>query len=248
MVVDRRHSKHALPRKLERHHLHDDGYRLEYEQTADHRQHDLVLGGHRNCANHSAKSERAGIAHEYRGRRRVEPKEAQSRPYHRPAQHREFASPGDIVDVEVIGEERVAGKIRDEAEAERDDDDGNDSQSVEAIGQIHRVAGAHDDERTEHNKEPAEWKHELLEEWESERRREGLASDGSDDIAGRGGNQRLEDKAQLPGKAGVSLLRHLEIVVVEANRAEGKGDAEHDPHVAVGGLAHSTVETTAPNR
>ena len=73
MMVDRRHLEHALAGELERHHLHDDRHRFEHEQPADDRQHDLVLGRHRDGADHAAERERTGIAHEDRGRRRVEP-------------------------------------------------------------------------------------------------------------------------------------------------------------------------------
>src|SRR5258707_5050632 len=36
MMMDRRHAEDALARELERHHLHDDGDRLQHEQAADH--------------------------------------------------------------------------------------------------------------------------------------------------------------------------------------------------------------------
>ncbi len=50
----------------------------------------------------------AGIAHEDLGRRSVEPEEAQARPDHRAADHREFAGTRDVVDLQVVGEDRVA--------------------------------------------------------------------------------------------------------------------------------------------
>src|SRR5437868_3197733 len=111
MVMDRRHPEDALAGELERHHLHDDGDRLQHEQSADHREHDLVLHRDRNRTQHAAKRERAGVAHEDRGRWRVEPEEAEAGSQQCTAEHRELASAGDIFDLEIVGEHQVTGKI-----------------------------------------------------------------------------------------------------------------------------------------
>ena len=50
---------------------------LEHEQAADDHQHELMVGGDRDRAERSAEREAAGVAHEDRGRRRVEPEEGQ---------------------------------------------------------------------------------------------------------------------------------------------------------------------------
>src|SRR5450631_429655 len=78
VMVDRRHPEHALAGQLERHHLHDHGNRFEHEQAADDAEHDLVLGDDRDGAEQAAERERAGVAHEDRCRRRVEPQEAET--------------------------------------------------------------------------------------------------------------------------------------------------------------------------
>src|SRR5882757_2415149 len=90
MVMQRRHPEHALTGELDRHQLHDHRDRFQHEQPADHRQHDLVLDRNRGRAEHATERERAGIAHEDRRRRRVEPEESQSGAEHRAAQHRQF--------------------------------------------------------------------------------------------------------------------------------------------------------------
>src|ERR1700733_6721622 len=54
MMMDRRHLEDALAGELERHHLHNHRHRFQYEQTADHGKNDLVLGGHRDGADHTA--------------------------------------------------------------------------------------------------------------------------------------------------------------------------------------------------
>ena len=46
----------------------------------------------------------------------------------------------------------------------------------------------------------------------------------------------------------MGLLGDLQIVVVEADHAETERHPQHDPHVRIGGLAHSSVETTMPDR
>src|ERR1700733_11129079 len=163
MMMDRRHPKHALTGELVRHHLHDDGDRFEHEQAADDGEHDLMLGSDRDRADHAAERERAGIAHEDRRRRRVEPEKAQARAEHGAAEHGEFAGAGDIMDLQIIGEHRVAAEIRDHAEACRRDHDRNDGQAVETVGQVHRVAGADDDEDCEQHEEPAEIDNQFLE-------------------------------------------------------------------------------------
>src|SRR6476660_3210873 len=233
MVVDRRHAKHALAGQLERKHSHYHRHGLQHEQSAHHREHDLMLGGDRNRADHTAERERSGVAHEDRGGRRVEPQESQSGTDHGSAQHRQFAGARDVVDVEVVREERVAREIGDEAEAQRDDDHGHGREPIEAVGQIHGVAGADDDERAKDDEEPAERKHQLLEERKRQRAREWLAADRNDEIDGSRADQRLDQQAKLARKSDMGLLRHLEVVVVEADRAERKRHAEHDPDVAV---------------
>src|ERR1700722_2585095 len=117
MMMQRRHPEHALAGELERYHLDDDRHRLQYEQPADYRQHDLVLDRNGDRTEHAAERERPGIAHEDRGRRRVEPQKAEPRPQHGAAQHRQFTGAGDIVDLKIIREHRIAGEIGDHPKA-----------------------------------------------------------------------------------------------------------------------------------
>src|ERR1700730_7278819 len=58
MMVQRRHPQNAFPGELERGDLHDPRDRLQHEQSADHRQHDLVLDRNRDRAEHTAERER----------------------------------------------------------------------------------------------------------------------------------------------------------------------------------------------
>src|SRR5665213_1089748 len=73
VMMDRRHLEHALAGQLERHDLHDYRHGFQNEKAADDREHDLMLDGDRDGAEHAAKRERAGVAHEDRSGRCVEP-------------------------------------------------------------------------------------------------------------------------------------------------------------------------------
>ena len=233
MMMDRRHPEDALARQLEGRDLHDHGHRLQHEQAADHREHDLVLHRDRDRAEHAAERERAGVAHEDRGRRRVEPEEAEAGAEHGAAQHRELAGAGDIVDLQIVGEHRVAGEIGDQAEARGRDHDRHDGKAVEAVGEVHRIAGADDDEGAEDHEEPAEIQHQFLEERDRERRRGDVAAEPDQRVTGGERDDRLEQQAQAAAEAGRGLLGHFQIIVIEADEAEAERHREHDPDIGI---------------
>jgi hypothetical protein len=52
-----------------------------------------------------------------------------------------------------------------------------------------------------------------------------------DDDGGNPGDQELDGKPSLAGKAEMRLLGDLQIVVVEADRAEAERDKQHDPDI-----------------
>ena len=110
----------------------------------------------------------------------------------------------------------------------------HDGKTVETIGEVDRIAGADDDEAAEQDEEIAEIEHEVLEEGEGQRRAESRA--GRPPTCGRimkktamRGDDELDAEARLAGKALVRLLRHLEIVVVEADGAETERHQQHRP-------------------
>src|SRR5580698_9553814 len=65
MMMQRCHPEHPLAGQFERGDLHDHRHRFQHKQSADHRQHDLVLHRDRDRAEHAAERERTGVAHEY---------------------------------------------------------------------------------------------------------------------------------------------------------------------------------------
>ena len=235
-MMDRRHLEDALAGELERHHLHDHRNRFQHEQAADDGEHDLVLGRDRHGADHAAERERAGVAHEDRRRRRVEPQEAEAGAEHGAAQHRKLAGAGDIMDLQIIGEDRVAAQIGDHAEARRRDHHRDDGEPVESVGQVHRIAGADDDEGREQDEEPSEIEAEFLEEREHQGGRETAATEQDQDDAGHDGNDRLDAHAGAAGKAVMGLPRDFQIVVVETDEPETERDPQHDPDVGIGGV------------
>ena len=80
------------------------------------------------------------------------------------AQHRKLSGAGDIVNLQVVGEDRIAAEVGDHPEARGGDHHRHDGKPVEAVGQIYRVAAADDDEHREQHEDPAEIEHQFLEE------------------------------------------------------------------------------------
>ena len=91
-------------------------------------------------------------------------------------------------------------EIGDDAEGRRRDHHRHDGQAVEPVGQVHRIAGADDDEAAEGDEEPAEIEQEVLEEGEGQRRRERRLAVVHDDPGGDAGDDELEPRRALPEK------------------------------------------------
>ena len=143
------------------------------------------------------------------------------------------AGTGDIFDLEVVGEHRVAGEIGDHRKARGRDHHGHDGEAVETVGEIHRIAGADDDEGAEHDEEPSEMQHGVLQERDRQRGGRGIAVQPHQRVAGHQRDRRLDQQAQLAAEAGRRLLRHLEVVVIEADEAETERHRQHDPDIGI---------------
>ena len=87
--------------------------------AADDHQHELMVRRDRDRAERSAQREAAGVAHEDRGGRRIEPQEGEARADDREQQHRQVADAEDVRDAEIFGEARVADEIGDQQEGDR---------------------------------------------------------------------------------------------------------------------------------
>src|SRR5438094_2078648 len=146
MVMQRRHAKDAAAGPSIGQDLDDDRHGLEHEQAADDGEHDLVLGHDRHRAQGAADGERAGVAHEHLGGRRVEPQKAQPGADQGGEQHGKLAGTRDVMEIEIVGEDGVADHVGDQAEHRRCHDHRSDRQAVEAVGQVDGIGGAHHDQ------------------------------------------------------------------------------------------------------
>ena len=141
--------------------------------------------------------------------------------------------PAHEMDLQVVGENRVADQIRNAEEARRRDHHWADGEPVETVGQVHRIAGADDDEHAEDRKEVAEVDDHLLEHRQRQRRGEIRPTEARDRDASGDRDHRFEGEPERAGKTGRGLARDLQIIVIEADQAETERHREHDPDVGV---------------
>src|SRR5271167_2700458 len=115
VMVQRRHAEDAPSCHFEARDLNDDRDCLENEQPADDRQHELVLCNDADRPKGSADRQRSRVAHKDHGRWRIEPEETQARSNHRTAKDGELAGAGDVMDLQVVGKDRITGEIGNQA-------------------------------------------------------------------------------------------------------------------------------------
>src|SRR6058998_516119 len=156
--------------KLTGRHLQDDRAGLHDVDAADERQQQLGLGEHGEHADGGAERQRARVAHEDLGRMTVEPEEADGRADERAAEHRQLARPAHVEDLQIVGRPEVAREVGDDAEGRARHHDGADGQPVEPVGEVHRVAGADDDQHREDEPDDAEVQEPALEERDRQHR------------------------------------------------------------------------------
>ncbi len=168
---------------------------------------------------------------------RVEPEEAEPGADQRAADHGKLAGALHEMDLQIVGKQNVADEIGDEAEGGGGDHHRHDGEAVEAVGQVHGVAGADDDEGAERNEQPAEIDQHALEEGNGERGRERLLADIDDDGGGDHGGGGLDDDLDAAAEAFGRLLGHFEIVVVETDGAIDEGEQQHDPDIRIAQIA-----------
>src|SRR5208282_1617823 len=120
--------------------------------------------------------------------------------------------------------------IGDEAQRRRRDHHRHDRESIEAVGQIDGVAEGDNHERAEQQEAPAEIEDKAVDERQSERSR-AVGADPHHRITGERGDDIFAEQARAAGEAEMRLLRHLQIIVIEADRGEAHGDEQHDPHI-----------------
>ena len=135
VVVERRHQQDPPPEGLESEDLGGDRERLDHEDPADDDQQHLGLGHHREGADRAAEPERAGVAHEDRGREGVEPEEPDAGP------DQAGGEQGQVL--------LLVGDEADRGVGEEDDRAAAGGEAVEPVGEVDAVRGPGDDEEDE---------------------------------------------------------------------------------------------------
>ena len=161
-----------MPVHLEAQHLQDDGDRFDHEHAADDDEQQLLFAADRDHANQPADRERAGVAHEDFRRMAVEPEKAEPGADQRRADDGQLAGERIERNLEIFGDPEIAAGVGEQRVGERDRDRAADREAVEAVGEIHGVRRAGDDDREEDEGEEAHVRdHRRLEERQVKRAR-----------------------------------------------------------------------------
>ena len=233
--MQRRHAEDALAAgSLEVQHLQHDGQGLGNEEAAHDEEHDLLAHDHRDRAQRCAQPERADVAHEHFRRVGVEPQKTQAGATDRATKHRQLTRARDIRHAQILGEADVTRHIGKDRERTGNHHRRHDRQTIEAIGQVHRMAGAVDDEiaqgdETDHAQRIA---HRLEEGHDQLGLRRGCGGDAEVDRR----RQRDQRGPQILPAARQTLritMHDLAPVIHPTHRTETEGDEQRHPDVII---------------
>ena len=149
MMMQRSHFEDTLLAQFIASYLENDADCLEHEDAPDKRQQQLLLDHHGNRADGAAQGERAHVAHENLRRVGVVPEKADAGADHGAAEDGDFADHRHALQFEIIGEDGIAAHVGKHGERRRSDDGATDGQPIQPVGEVHRVAGADDDQGDE---------------------------------------------------------------------------------------------------
>ncbi len=141
------------------------------------------------------------------------------------------------MDLQIVGKERIADEVGDEAEGGGGDHHRHNGEAVQTVGQVHGVAGADDDEGAEGDEEPTKVDLHVLEEGNGERGGERRLADIGDDRGGDHRGERFDDDLDVAAEAFRRLLAHLEIIVVKTDGAIDEGEEQNHPDIRVAQIA-----------
>ncbi len=139
--------------------------------------------------------------------------------------------------VQVVGEDAVAGHVGEDGEGGGRDQGGADGEPVQPVREVHRVAGQGEEEYREDHVEETEVRDDRLEERERQTRRVLRGLDLGEQVDGRAherSHRELREELLARAEAEALLLDHLQVVVGEADRPEKESGADEDPDVLVG--------------
>ena len=231
-MVQRRHEEDAFLRLFIVEHLDHDREGLGHEQAADDDDDELHLGDHGQTAQRHAERERAGIPHEDVGREGVEPQKPDAGTGERPGKQRRFQ--GAVAE-------------GDGSHHEHDHHDRAGSQPVQTVGEVHRVAQAHEQDEAVDEIEPGNLDaiahgHHRGEHAQVDHAHEGDLHRGrhieqvhrSQDEYAR--DEKLPDELRLGGEPQRALVGHLRGVVDKAQKSRSQRGAQEQPQFRSGGV------------
>ena len=202
MMMNGRHLEDTLLAQLVGCDLQDHRNGLDDEHAADERQQQFLLDHHRDRSNCASESERTYVSHEnFRGMG-VVPKKPDGRAHHGAAKNCQLADLRHALQFEVRRKCSVAADIGEHGQRSGGDDGAADSQAIQAIGKVHRIAGSDNYQRYEGD------------EWQKRQRPQmRIALQASDDEVG----PKLFDE------------RHQQLGRIEAARLHGdEGDRDQN--------------------
>jgi len=210
------------------HHRHRD----DHEQAAEQDQQQFGPGDDGQARQRPAEGERAGVAHEDLGRRRVPPQEAEAGAHHRRRDHRRVQRVADVV---AVGGQRGSAVVAvlpvpDDHVGGQDQDRRAGGETVEAVGQVHPVRGAgHHQQYPDHEQDRADRDAPVGQERDVLRGRGEIVAvgevqreDGEDDP-----HRGLAEQLGAAAQAEAAAHEQLDVVVGEADQAEAGHQEQH---------------------
>ena len=135
---------------------------------------------------------------------------------------------------QVLGKIHVTGEAAENTQTAADHHRWHDRQTVEAVGQVDRVARADDDEVAQHDKTNPEWNLDVLQQRQNQRGFDRCLRSHIKEDRGAEAKDRLPEILPTAWQAAGVLLDHLAIVIDPTDRAKQQGHRQHHPDVAIG--------------
>jgi hypothetical protein len=235
VVLQRRHPEHPPSGDLEEADLHEDRQRDEHEQPTEQHQQQLGASGHGQPGECPAERERAGVAHEDLGRRRVPPQESEAGTHHRGGHDRQVERVTHLVAARDrhVGPRTVLAVLpgADQHVRREDHHRGAGGQSVEPVGEVHGVGGPCDhDVGPHHEEDRAQAEAGVADERHVGRRGRvtvGMVREPDGEDRERHRHHQLADQLGVGPQAEAALHDHLDVVVDEAHQAHAGHQHEH---------------------
>ena len=153
-MMNRRHRENPTTGQLKTENLQNDRHGLDHKDPTDDGKQELLLAANRHDPNHSADRERAGVAHKHPCRMTIEPKKSETRADQRAANDRELTRKRVKGNTQIFRNPEIPSRVGEKRVCESDRDRAAGGETIEAIGQIHSVGRAHDNEGEKQERKP----------------------------------------------------------------------------------------------